>query len=133
MPNLADIPLPPLDARLGVHVIFVSVPREEVIFVKVLLESFEIRRGSGGAGRHRGGEGAIRRLRFLKPMTAAILSNHRRVAPHGMAGGHPGAPGHNYVLRAAGGRLELGPTDRTDMTIGDVFVVETPGGGGYGA
>jgi 5-oxoprolinase (ATP-hydrolysing) len=99
----------------------------------VLLESFEIRRGSGGAGRHRGGDGAVRRVRFLEPLTAAILSNHRRVAPHGMAGGRPGAPGHNYVLRAAGGTLELGATDRTEMTIGDVFVLETPGGGGYGA
>jgi 5-oxoprolinase (ATP-hydrolysing) len=99
----------------------------------VLLESFEIRRGSGGAGRHRGGDGAVRRVRFLEPMTAAILSNHRRVPPHGMAGGQPGAPGRNYVLRAGGGRLELGATDRTDMTIGDVFVLETPGGGGYGA
>jgi 5-oxoprolinase (ATP-hydrolysing) len=99
----------------------------------VLLESFGIRAGSGGAGRHRGGHGAVRRVRFLEPMTAAILSNHRRVAPHGMHGGEPGARGHNYVLRSAGGTLELGPTDRTEMTIGDVFVVETPGGGGYGA
>jgi len=99
----------------------------------VLLESFEIRRGSGGAGRHRGGHGAVRRVRFLEPMTAAILSNHRRVPPHGMAGGKPGAPGHNYVLRADGHRVELGPTDRIEMGAGDVFVVETPGGGGYGA
>jgi 5-oxoprolinase (ATP-hydrolysing) len=99
----------------------------------VLLESFEIRGGSGGAGRHRGGHGAVRRVRFLEPMTAAILSNHRRVPPHGMAGGQPGVPGHNYVLRADGSRLELGPTDRTEMAPGDVFVVETPGGGGYGA
>jgi 5-oxoprolinase (ATP-hydrolysing) len=99
----------------------------------VLLESFEIRRGSGGAGRHRGGHGAVRRVRFLEPMTAAILSNHRRVPPHGMAGGKPGAPGHNYVLRADGHRVELGPTDRIEMEAGDVFVVETPGGGGYGA
>jgi 5-oxoprolinase (ATP-hydrolysing) len=99
----------------------------------VLLESFEIRRGSGGAGRHRGGHGAVRRVRFLEPMTAAILSNHRRVPPHGMAGGAPGAPGHNHVLRADGSRVELGPTDRIEMQAGDVFVVETPGGGGYGA
>ena len=98
----------------------------------VLLESFEIRRGSGGAGLHRGGHGAVRRVRFLEPMTAAILSNHRRVPPHGMAGGRPGAPGHNYVLRAGGGREALGPTARTEMAAGDVFVVETPGGGGYG-
>ena len=99
----------------------------------VLLESFEVRRGSGGAGRHRGGHGAVRRVRFLEPMTAAILSNHRRVPPHGMAGGKPGAPGHNHVLRADGSRVELGPTDRIEMGAGDVFVVETPGGGGYGA
>jgi 5-oxoprolinase (ATP-hydrolysing) len=99
----------------------------------VLLESFEIRQGSGGAGAHRGGHGAVRRVRFLEPMTAAILSNHRSVPPHGMAGGKPGAPGHNYVQRAGGGRSELGPTDRTEMAAGDVFVVETPGGGGYGA
>jgi 5-oxoprolinase (ATP-hydrolysing) len=99
----------------------------------VLLESFAIRAGSGGAGRHRGGHGAVRRVRFLEPLTAAILSNHRRVAPHGMAGGKPGAPGHNHVLRADGSRVELGPTDRTEMAAGDVFIVETPGGGGYGA
>jgi 5-oxoprolinase (ATP-hydrolysing) len=99
----------------------------------VLLESFEIRAGSGGTGRHRGGHGAVRRVRFLEPMTAAILSNHRRVPPHGMAGGQPGAPGHNHVLRADGSRVELGPTDRTEMAPGDVFIVETPGGGGYGA
>jgi 5-oxoprolinase (ATP-hydrolysing) len=99
----------------------------------VLLESFEIRAGSGGAGRHRGGHGAVRRVRFLEPMTAAILSNHRRVPPYGMRGGGPGAPGRNYVLRADGGTQQLGPTDRANMAIGDVFVVETPGGGGYGS
>jgi 5-oxoprolinase (ATP-hydrolysing) len=99
----------------------------------VLLESFDIRQGSGGAGRHRGGHGAVRRVRFLEPLTAAILSNHRRTPPHGMAGGKPGALGHNYVLRADGSRVELGPTDRAEMGAGDVFVVETPGGGGYGA
>ncbi len=99
----------------------------------VLLESFEIRRGSGGAGRHRGGHGAVRRVQFLEPMSAAILSNHRRVPPHGMAGGEPGALGINYVLRADGTRVALAPTDRCEMAAGDVFVIETPGGGGYGA
>jgi 5-oxoprolinase (ATP-hydrolysing) len=98
----------------------------------VRLESFEIRRGSGGAGRWRGGDGAVRRVRFLEPMTAAILSGHRKVAPHGMAGGASGRPGRNYVLRADGSRVELGPFDQTEMTIGDIFVIETPGGGGYG-
>jgi 5-oxoprolinase (ATP-hydrolysing) len=98
----------------------------------VRLESFEIRHGSGGRGRWRGGHGAVRRVRFLEPMTAAILSGHRLVAPHGMAGGEPGAPGRNYVLRADGGRTDLGPFDQTEMAAGDVFVIETPGGGGFG-
>ncbi|HYR34947.1 MAG TPA: hydantoinase B/oxoprolinase family protein, partial [Burkholderiales bacterium] len=103
----------------------------------VRLESFEIRHGSGGRGRWRGGNGAVRRMRFLEPMTAAILSGHRLVRPHGMAGGEPGEAGRNYVLRArrdgnAGERTELGPFDQTEMAAGDVFVVESPGGGGYG-
>ncbi len=99
----------------------------------VRLESFEIRRGSGGHGRWRGGDGALRRVRFLEPMTAAILSGHRLVRPHGMAGGGPGQPGRNSVLRADGSSLELGPFDQVEMGAGDVFVIETPGGGGYGA
>ncbi|MCA1939814.1 MAG: hydantoinase B/oxoprolinase family protein [Caenispirillum bisanense] len=98
----------------------------------VLLESFGIREGSGGAGRHRGGDGTVRRLRFLEPMTVAILANRRRVPPYGMAGGEPGAPGKTLVERAAGGVQELGSTDQTEMHAGDVVVVLTPGGGGYG-
>jgi 5-oxoprolinase (ATP-hydrolysing) len=98
----------------------------------VLLESFEIRRGSGGAGRWRGGDGSVRRVRFLQPMVAAILSGHRRVAPHGMAGGLPGATGRNWVRRADGGVVELGACDQIEMRPGDCFVIETPGGGGYG-
>ena len=99
----------------------------------VRLESFEIRHRSGGRGRWCGGSGAIRRVRFLEPMTAAILSGHRRVAPHGMAGGEPGERGRNYVLRADGTRVELGPFDQTEMAAGDIFVIESPGGGGYGS
>jgi 5-oxoprolinase (ATP-hydrolysing) len=98
----------------------------------VLLESFEIRHGSGGSGRWHGGNGGVRRVRFLEPMTAAILSGHRLVRPHGMAGGEDGKAGHNYVERRNGGRTELGPFDQTEMQAGDVFVVESPGGGGYG-
>ena len=97
----------------------------------VRLESFAIRGGSGGRGRWRGGDGAVRRVRFLEPMTAAILSGHRKVRPHGMAGGEPGAPGRNYVERADGRVSELGPFDQTEMAAGDVFVIESPGGGGY--
>jgi len=99
----------------------------------VLLEGFEIRPGSGGRGRHRGGHGAVRRVRFLEPMTAAILSGHRLVRPHGLAGGEDALAGHNYVERADGSVSELGPFDQTEMRAGDRFVIETPGGGGFGA
>jgi 5-oxoprolinase (ATP-hydrolysing) len=98
----------------------------------VLLEDFRINRGSGGAGRQRGGDGTVRRIRFLEPMTAAILSNHRRIAPFGLAGGAPGARGRNWVERADGTITELSGTDKTEVGPGDVFVVETPGGGGFG-
>jgi len=98
----------------------------------VLLESFEIRRGSGGAGRWRGGNGVIRRVRFLEPMTAAILSGHRKVAPYGMAGGSPGKTGRNWVRRADGKVVELEACDQIQVNSGDSFVIETPGGGGYG-
>ena len=99
----------------------------------VLVESFAIRAGSGGAGRHSGGDGTVRRIRFRAPMTAAILSNHRRIAPFGLAGASPGACGKNRVERADGTTEELGATAETEMKEGEVFVIETPGGGGYGA
>ncbi len=98
----------------------------------VRLESFAIRRGSGGKGRWHGGDGAIRRLRFLEPMTAAILSGHRRVPPYGMAGGESAATGRNSVERIDGSVVELDACARADMNAGDIFVIETPGGGGYG-
>jgi len=98
----------------------------------VLLESFGIRPNSGGQGTHRGGNGVIRRLRFQEPMTAAILSGHRRVPPFGLHGGEAGAVGRNSVERSDGTVEELGSTDVVEMQPGDVFVIETPGGGGYG-
>ena len=98
----------------------------------VLLESFAIRPDSGGAGRQRGGDGTVRRLRFLEPMNAAILSNRRRVAPYGLDGGAPGRTGRNHVERTDGKVEELASTDETAMAPGDVFVIETPGGGGFG-
>jgi 5-oxoprolinase (ATP-hydrolysing) len=98
----------------------------------VLIEEFAVRRGSGGAGRWRGGDGAVRRIRFLEPMTAAILSGHRRIPPYGMAGGKPGHVGHNRVKHSSGATVELGGCDRVEMGAGDVFIIETPGGGGYG-
>ncbi|MFC7334138.1 hydantoinase B/oxoprolinase family protein [Rhodocista pekingensis] len=99
----------------------------------VLLEDFRIRRGSGGAGRQRGGCGVVRRLRFLEPMTAAILSNHRRVPPAGLVGGGSGAVGRARVERGDGTVEKLPGTARVEMRPGDVFVIETPGGGGFGA
>jgi 5-oxoprolinase (ATP-hydrolysing) len=98
----------------------------------VRLESYAIRHGSGGAGRHRGGDGAERRVRFLEPMTAVMLANHRRVAPFGVAGGQPGAVGRNWVERADGSREEFGATCAVEMGAGDLFVIQTPGGGGFG-
>ena len=99
----------------------------------VRLESFAIVPGSGGAGRWRGGDGALRHLRFLQPMSAAILANNRLTAPFGLAGGSPGTPGANWVERVDGGRDDLGYAGAAELAAGDVLVVRTPGGGGYGA
>ena len=98
----------------------------------VMLESFEIKQGSGGGGRWHGGNGAVRRVRFLEAMTAAILSGHRRIPPYGMAGGLPAQVGRNRVERIDGSIEELGGADQAEMNPGDVFVIETPGGGGFG-
>ena len=99
----------------------------------VVLESFAVRAGSGGAGRWRGGDGTVRRLRFGERMTAAILSNHRRVPPFGLDGGAPGAPGRNAVERADGRVETLAHAATTTVEAGDAIVIETPGGGGFGA
>jgi 5-oxoprolinase (ATP-hydrolysing) len=99
----------------------------------VLVEGFSIRRGSGGEGRWRGGDGVVRKVRFLEPMTASILSNRRRVPPFGLDGGAPGAVGRNYILRADGRREDLPACAAVEVGPGDVFVIETPGGGGFGA
>ncbi|MGW3813697.1 hydantoinase B/oxoprolinase family protein [Streptomyces sp. NPDC005046] len=98
----------------------------------VRLDEFAIRHGSGGPGHWRGGDGAVRRIRFLEPMTVSTLSQHRRVPPYGMAGGEPGALGANRVEHTDGTVTELGGSDAADVGPGDVLVIETPGGGGYG-
>ncbi|MDB5667133.1 MAG: 5-oxoprolinase [Alphaproteobacteria bacterium] len=98
----------------------------------VLLERFAIRHGSGGAGANRGGDGVERVVRFLAPMTANILSNRRRVAPRGLAGGSDAACGINKVVRADGSEEMLTATASAEMAEGDSFVILTPGGGGYG-
>ncbi|GGL41008.1 MULTISPECIES: hydantoinase B/oxoprolinase family protein [Caulobacter] len=99
----------------------------------VLVEAFSIRRGSGGAGARRGGDGVVRRIGFREPMTATLLSNRRRVAPFGLAGGGPGALGAARVEREDGSVQVLGATDAVEVAAGDSIVIETPGGGGYGA
>jgi len=98
----------------------------------VLLESFAIRANSGGNGCHRGGNGVVRRVRFLEAMTAGILSGRRVVFPCGLNGGENGVLGRNYVERVDGKVEDLGSTATVEMQSGDVFVIETPGGGGYG-
>jgi 5-oxoprolinase (ATP-hydrolysing) len=98
----------------------------------VRVEEFAVREGSGGAGRWRGGDGAVRRIRFLEPMTVSTLASHRRVPPYGMAGGLPGAPGAGRVERANGTVSALAGSEVVRMAPGDVLVIETPGGGGYG-
>jgi len=98
----------------------------------VRLDSFRIRRRSGGLGRHRGGDGVERRIRFLEPMTAVMLANHRRVAPFGAAGGEPGATGRNWIERATGKSEEFGAAFSTAVDRDDVIVIQTPGGGGFG-
>jgi 5-oxoprolinase (ATP-hydrolysing) len=98
----------------------------------VLLEEFSIRRGSGGDGAHKGGDGGTRRIRFLEAMEAGILSNRRKVPPFGLVGGTPGALGANSVERADGSVEYLSATAAVQMQPGDVFVIETPGGGGFG-
>ena len=96
-------------------------------------DEFSIRTGSGGAGRHRGGDGVVRKLRFLEPMTATLLTSHRVVAPFGLDGGQPGACGRNAVIRADGRTEELRGNDEASLETGDVLLIETPGGGGFGS
>ncbi len=98
----------------------------------VRVESHTIIPGTGGRGKYPGGDGADRRIRFLEPMTAGILGNNRRHQPHGMAGGEPGAAAKNWVERADGRREEFGHICEVEMEAGDLFVIQTPGGGGYG-
>jgi 5-oxoprolinase (ATP-hydrolysing) len=98
----------------------------------VLVESFEIVPGSGGAGRWPGGNGGRRRIRFLEPMTVTTLGSHRRVPPYGMAGGGPGSLGRQWVERPDGSVVAMEGRDSVTVQPGDVFVIQTPGGGGYG-
>ena len=99
----------------------------------VRLESFSIRENSGGAGKYRGGEGVDRRMRFLQPMTVNMIAGHRVVPPYGLEGGESGAVGENYVAHSNNTTTDLGTNGQVEVSIGDVFVLKTPGGGGFGS
>ncbi len=99
----------------------------------VRVREFSIRRDSGGAGRHRGGDGVVRRLEFLRPLTLSLLTQRRGPhLPYGAAGGDAGAAGINRLIRADGKETRLGPIAQMDAFPGDILVIETPGGGGFG-
>jgi len=98
----------------------------------VRLEQFAIRKGAGGAGRWRGGNGIVRKLRFLAPVALTVLTQHRKEAPYGKAGGAAGAMGRQFVIRQDGLRQPLAGVDKADMKAGDCLIIETPGGGGWG-
>jgi 5-oxoprolinase (ATP-hydrolysing) len=98
----------------------------------VRLDQFAIRRASGGPGAHKGGDGVVREITFLEPMRANILANRRRVPPRGINGGADAQPGRNWVVRTDGSVEILSATASADVNAGDRFVIETPGGGGFG-
>jgi N-methylhydantoinase B/oxoprolinase/acetone carboxylase alpha subunit len=98
----------------------------------VIVDGFSIRRDSGGTGCHHGGNGAVRRIRFLENMDVSILSGRRTTEPHGLSGGEPGKAGRTWLERNGGGIESLAFSDRAHAMAGDVIVVETPGGGGFG-
>jgi len=98
----------------------------------VRVERFAVRRGSGGVGRHPGGDGALRELTFLAPLSLSVLTQHRAAGPKGMAGGADGAPGRQTVYRVDGDTFTLGSVDGCEVSPGDRLVLETPGGGGWG-
>jgi 5-oxoprolinase (ATP-hydrolysing) len=122
-------------AAVQVHMTNTRLTDPEVLEWRypVMLDSHRIRRGSGGRGQWFGGDGTIRRIRFLEPMTAAILASHRVIPPFGAAGGDPGQCGRNWVDRADGSRDESASGRwEVEMKAGDVFVIQTPTGGGFG-
>ena len=98
----------------------------------VKLESFSIRENSGGRGLNSGGDGVDRRLRFLEPMTVNIIAGHRKIPPYGLSGGESGALGENYVIHPDKSITSLGTKGQIEVTKDDVFVLKTPGGGGFG-
>jgi 5-oxoprolinase (ATP-hydrolysing) len=128
---------PGFDGASGVHTHMSNtrITDPEILETRypVRLVAFALRRGSGGAGRFRGGDGLVRRYRFLAPLTASLITERRTCAPYGLAGGLPGARGRNAVVRGDGRVEELASRAVVALAPGDELVIETPGGGGYGA
>jgi 5-oxoprolinase (ATP-hydrolysing) len=127
---------PDFDGTSGVHTHMTNsrLTDPEVLEWRypVVLESHRINRGSGGAGRRHGGDGTIRRVRFLEPMQAALVSNRRDVPPFGLHGGEPGIVGDQWIERNDGAIEKLAGRCRAEVRHGDVFAVQTPSGGGFG-
>jgi 5-oxoprolinase (ATP-hydrolysing) len=120
-------------AAVQTHMTNTRMTDPEVLELRypVRVEQFALRRGSGGEGRWRGGDGALRRIRFLEPMTAVIVASRRHEGPFGLAGGAAGATGRQWIERN-GGTIPMAGRDRADLQAGDVLGIATPGGGGYG-
>ncbi len=127
---------PDFDGTSGVHhhMTNTRITDPEVLEWRypAVLQEFSIRKGSGGSGGHRGGEGVVRKIRFKEAVDVSVLSQHRKVAPYGLYGGSDGAVGRQWVERADGRVEELGGIDQARLEAGDAIVIETPGGGGYG-
>ena len=127
---------PDFDGASGVHTHMTNTRITDVEVLEarhpVRLENFALRRGSGGAGAHVGGDGLVRRYRFLAPVTVSLLTERRAIAPYGLAGGEPGRAGENRVERADGSVEVLPGKASRELEAGDCLVVETPGGGGFG-
>jgi len=98
----------------------------------VQVDEFSIRHGSGGRGQYGGGSGITRKVKFLESMTVTVICGHRRVPPFGVDGGEPGEVGKEWVERSSGEIVSLQGIDAIDVDPGDIFVMQTPGGGGYG-
>jgi 5-oxoprolinase (ATP-hydrolysing) len=128
---------PDFDGTSGVHhhMTNTRITDPEVLEWRypAVLEEFKLREGSGGSGRYRGGDGVVRKIRFSEPVDVSVLSQHRKVAPYGIAGGSDGAVGRQWIERADGRIEDLGGIDQARLEAGDAIVIETPGGGGSGS
>ena len=122
-------------AAVHTHMTNTRITDPEILELRhpVRVERFEIRKNSGGAGKFHGGDGVIRKIRFLEPMTATLTASRRTIPPFGLAGGLPGAPGAQYAERADGTHEPLPGRAAVELAAGEAFIIETPGGGGYGA